>query len=366
MIEDHHKGYLNVARTTWSKVFLSNTSAAAIEKAKEIALACKGDDEVAKKQARDTAKSKPSQPSTTSSSTSPKPMLPVITPSATKAKAPALGSVALLRPRPFSYTELDTMSQIRLITLRAIADECSTNVQNIDALKTSKNKHVQMVQKRFFAPSTLVDLPLLRMLTWGGVHWRLHKTSQARTIESQMVAAQVFYAEEMYNSIIRPLLRVHCIKKYRDRVVACLRDISQPRQLNLSGLKRPENVGESELVRFWLPWDWKTVDVDIENVPTANGLKREQALEESGELQATHVLSTILQREINKISTLIMNSFVAHSSVHIRNPEEGSPSSPGFFSASAEMAENIRGPYEALMKVCFRGLAHDARMMVWR
>ena len=116
----------------------------------------------------------------------------------------------------------------------------------------------------------------------------------------------------------------------------------------------------------YLSWDWKTVDVDIENVPTANGLKREQALEESGELQATHVLSTILQREINKISTLIMNSFVAHSSVHIRNPEEGSPSSPGFFSASAEMAENIRGPYEALMKVCFRGLAHDARMMVWR
>ena len=250
-----------------------------------------------------------------------------------------------LVPRGWTLDERTKMQNTYLYIFRALQDESPVQTRGE---RTSDDLTTVPYQGREFTASARQTLPALRMLYQSSGVWSKLKGSRDRDLAAKAYTVLLAYADVVQDRVIRPILRLNLVEKFRAEVIMFLRILSTPRILEHGILPRPVGVAGGELVRFWLPWDWATVAQDVGRVGVVAGLEVDDDILDTTNIQAASLLSNHLQAEITKIAQVLLTSPVFHLAVDQLDPNS---KTPRFEPKNLTLNEDLKEPFWALINV---------------
>ena len=270
-------------------------------------------------------------------------------------KAKKKSALAELIDRPLSASESETVWEMGQVIAKSSQDMRNKSREITIHIRS---KYADAPQGREFSIAARTALPLLRMVYMhAGVFKHKASAAESRTAGAAAAAA-CLYGDVVYDTVVRPLLANDVGAKLRDAFVKFFRVSSFSKKLPSDGPSPPPGVSRSEPLRFWLPWDWATLEEDLKRVGRVlNSIKGSGAGGLEGASNRAQLIRR-LQRELTKIGNSVVHSVVIMHALKVMEAEEAQSGETKFVSDSQDAFSGVRDPYERLMEVrCDRRFA---------
>ena len=229
------------------------------------------------------------------------------------------------------------------VILCAVANITGTPVPQ----SIAQEPHSQHPQGREFTRHALDQYPNLRMLRLAAGAWAGLARPAERTNHSAALAAQLPFANVIYHDVVLPALRIDQVYNFRVQFERFLRHYVTPRPPPRAATL-PAGMRRDDLCRYWLFWDWETVDDDLEHTIPPGGLSRNADITELDKFLPKLVLQRALQTSINRTAQGILRCLAAQWSVEF---QDGSDGRTQVCTKLGPLWEDIREPFDILMRV---------------